>query len=147
MRLVLGMGERERPAFRRDLVKWVELPAFDQNAAWPHDAEADPAAKAGNQAWDAEQINWGERLSYALQRPHKPAVPAFRPDRISDNLNNLQALFTKASRLGRGGFGWFGWNAAQWSEGNKKTRRQGPASGAHLKRFEPLATHTEHPCN
>jgi len=59
-------------------------------------------------------------------------VSAFKPERISNYLHDLQALFTAGSRCGRRGFGWLGWSAAQWSEGGRKTRRQSPASGAHL---------------
>jgi len=59
-------------------------------------------------------------------------VGAFQPGRISEYLHDLQAYFTAASRVGRKGFGWFGWSASQWSAVTAKTRRQSPASGAHL---------------
>ena len=95
-----------RPAFRRDFNRWAERQKADQNAAWPKNAEADPGQEADYQHWDAEQIDWGERVTWCFARTGKPPVTAFRPDRISDNLHDLQALFTAASRLGRKVYGW-----------------------------------------
>ena len=65
-------------------------------------------------------------------RPGKAGVTAYTPERISEELHDLHALFTAASRHGRDGFMWLGWNAAQWSAGNTNTRKCSPASGAHL---------------
>ena len=99
--------EAERAEFRRDLDKWVESVKTDQNAAWPEDAHTwAPGPEDDHQPRDAEQIDWGERVTWFFQRPGKPPVTAFRPDRISDNLYDLQALFTAASRLGRKVYGW-----------------------------------------
>ena len=126
----------QRGAFRRDLERWVAAQAQDQNAPWPIDAEANPTecdkGNSQHEPWDAQQINWGDRVSMVYTRSQKPPVTAFTPDRISEELHDLHALFTAASRLGRGGFLWAGWSASQWSAGNKQTRKRSPASGAHL---------------
>ena len=122
----------EQAAFRRDLNRWVAAQKLDQNASWPSDAEANPTSMGQASEWDHTYVDWGETVSLVYSRPEKPPVSAFKPERISHYLHDLQALFTAASRVGRAGFGWCGWSAAQWGAGNAKTRFQSPASGAHL---------------
>ena len=134
--LLEALPVHEQPAFKRDFDKWVAAQTKDQNAPWPSDAEAvfteRDKGSSQDERWEATRVNWGERVSMVYRRPGKPPSSAFTPDRISEELHDLHGLFTAACRQGRDGFCWCGWNAAQWSEGGKKTRKCSPASGAHL---------------
>ena len=142
MELHHALPVEERPAFLRDLHKWVAAQTEDQNAPWPIDAEAiftaGDKARSQGESWQAERVQWNQTVAMVYTRPRKGGVTAYQPEMISEELNDLHALFTAASRLGRGGFMWAGWNAAQWGEGGKKTRKNSPTSGAHLSMMTTL---------
>ena len=63
--------------FRRDLDEYLERILTDKNAPWPDNDHQWPPQDDGAGPWDAEQFDWGGKVSYAFTRPGKPPVTAF----------------------------------------------------------------------
>ena len=119
-----------RQEFLRQLAEYEAAISQDKNAPWPADSEEGPGATEEASQWNAAKLDYYRRVSYAFFRPGKPSSK--EPMEISDHLQDLQALFTRAARAKRGGFLWCGWNACQWTATCSKIRTTSPSTGAQL---------------